>query len=325
MKLIKAAIWYILIMLPFSWVNHLHIEELKHKQQIDQAYNTVIDSAVDDAMIALNQSGMWANEEASGYETRKNISLPLDAAIRVLWDSMAVQLRLIDDTEAVEALKSWIPMMIAIEYDGFRLYHWQEYIDIQSAYHVKHVWEPKQAYSYQDESNRIFWFTLDDYVTVYDPSTQQWVEGYQRDLRWSSSLSLLQDTELFETVRKQKIIEQIQLSAQHYINDYNDKYARNGWNYQFTLPTITDEEWHNSLQDVGLFVFVQGTPFGTSSQNRYAYGAARIVSSEPLYGTILNGVKVAYPAACKSTNIIDIFDSSMEAAREGYYPKKCGN
>ena len=325
MKLIKAGIWFVLILLPFSWVNRLHVQEVKVKQQMDTAYNVVIDTAVDDAMSALNDRGLWVQEEASGYESNKNIELPFDHSIQVLWDSLAVQLHITDDLNAIETLKSWFPMLVTIEYDGYRLYQWQEYKDQQNNVQLQHVWQPKKGYTYRDEQDRIYMFTLDDYVTVYDSKTQHWVSGYQRELQFTSAIPLIQDTELFEIVRKQKIIEHIQNSAQQYMNEYNRKYARNGRSYQFTFPVITEEEWHNSLQDVGLFVFVQGTPLGTSNQNRYAYGGARIISRGALYGTIVNGIKVAYPEVCKLNPFQDVFDSEYDAASKGYFPKRCGS
>lgn len=325
MKLIKAGIWLILILLPFAWVNRMQLQEEKLKQHMETIWDTVIDNAVDDAISSLNDQGLWKEEQSSGYESHKNIKLPFDHAIQTLWDSLAVQLRISDDAVAIDSLKSWIPMIIAIEYDGFRLYQWQAYEDEENEAHLQHVWNPKKGYSYIDEHDRIYMFTLDDYVTVFDPGTQRWIRGYQRELKFTSEIPLLQDSERFETIRKQKIIEHIQYSAQQYMNEYNRKYARNGWSYQFTFPTITTEEWQHSLQDVGLFAFVQGSPFGMGFHNRYAYGGARILTKEALYGSIVNGVKVAYPKLCKLNPVIDVLDSDLEAASKGYYPKRCGS
>ncbi|UHA73110.1 hypothetical protein [Paenibacillus sp. 481] len=321
MKTIKLAIFFVLILSPFFWHNRLYSQEQMFNLHTEQKYNQMLNTAVDDAALILQQSAVWKEAE-EGYESDKRLQLNKELALQTFFRSLHLNLQIVTDPISQLQLKNYIPVVLLLGYDGYELYAEEQFVDTKQQVQFTHVWMPKRPYSYVDPHGNVFSFTLDDFVTVYT-TTGQWIRGYQRELQLSTHIPLLQDEKSFDAVRRTMIVNRVQEDVAYRINLHNEWSKRNGVAYTFTLPTISTEEWHNSIDDVGIIAFVQGLPMGTARYNNYALGGARLIRNEYVYGTTIQGIKVAYPQACKPIVIEETFTGAREAAKQGYYPKRC--
>ena len=156
----------------------------------------------------------------------------------------------------------------------------------------------------------------------------QWTivfEGKCETIRSSlPSNEILQDNILFEEVRKRTIVECIKNDVNAEINEHN-KYARLfGITYNFCPPIISDDDWHNNIEDIGFLSFIQGIPIGTSGEklNSYALGAARVVRKNHYYiQQDDNGLDYYHRELCPLVISKDeIFDSREECAIKGAFP-----
>ncbi|MDQ0899946.1 hypothetical protein [Paenibacillus sp. V4I7] len=161
-----------------------------------------------------------------------------------------------------------------------------------------------------------------------------WHYGRRADVAAEAgSIPLLQDAATFEEVRRSTIVNAIQGDLEYFINQYNESARRIGIAYTFTLPTISQEEWDNTLNDVGVIAFVQGLPMGSTIYNHYALGGSRLIKRDVVKGAvdIANGVKYYFRSTCSSTftsadyRVEETFSNEREAASAGYNPLQCVN
>jgi len=321
MKITKLAIIFVLIAFPFTWLNRLHATEQSYNMRTEMAYNSMLDTAVDDAAYAL-QSKLKQSEAFTGYDSDKRYSLEGQLAVSTFFNTIFMNLNAVEDHTVQETIKHYIPAVGVIGYDGFSLFTEEEYEASGQSYY-KYIMRPIKPYTHVDDKGNVIHFTLDDYVIVYCSSTAQWSRGYRQELKDRVDVPLLTDEQLFDAVRRQTIIARIQDELAHAINQNNEKVRRNGISYTFTLPTIPDEEWQNSINDVGVIAFIQGLPMGSGVYNNYALGGSRILRASLYYGVTQNGIKYVYASKCSPVDPEKVFSSPKEAAEEGYIPRRC--
>ncbi|WP_028593667.1 hypothetical protein [Paenibacillus assamensis] len=322
MRLIKWSIFFVCIILPFSWSHRQQVNEYRYKLFVEEQYNRWMNNAVDDASQKLKETAAWKATDDS-YESNKQLILNKQQAVTTLLHSIYVNLDIEDDVVSQQALFFYIPAITIVGYDGAYFYVNDRYATVQGEERIGHVWEPVQPYSFVDEQGNVYTFTLDDYVTVYDSSTRTWISGYQHELKHRSSLSLLHDDVRFDEVRRMTIIQTIQQKLAFYINRHNEWARRNGVSYLFTMPTIPTEHWNNTINDISIMSFIQGMAVGTFTYNHYALGGSKILQRETWFASIENNVKVAYPERCAPSSYVEIFASEREAVSKGYYVKRC--
>lgn len=325
MKITKIAIMFVIILFPFYIINQIHTTAQKRTLYTEMQYDSAINTAVDDAALSLlfNEK----QEYESKYESVKNVRLNLKEGIGAFYRTLYANFNIAEDTTAQSMLDFYIPVVAMIGYDGYYLYTDDEYVNADGEHELRHVWSAKRPYAYQDEFGNSISFTLDDYVVAYERASDQWINGLRSEIGGTSTVPLLQQSDLFEQIRRITIVNAIQNDLAYYINRHNMIVKRYGVAYSFTLPTISQEEWNNSINDVGIMAFVQGIPIGDKHYNNYALGGARVMK-KPLYsGMIANGVKYYYRGtSCTSSRpTLETFTTEKAAASEGYFPVSCDN
>ena len=101
----------------------------------------------------------------------------------------------------------------------------------------------------------------------------------------------------------------------------------------FTLPYITDEEWNNTISDVGVIAFFQGVPLGEITFNHFAFGGSKLMKRDEIKGVINRDTNIKYYFSDTCMDKIDTskftfeetFMNEREAAKHGYYPLSCKN
>ena len=126
--------------------------------------------------------------------------------------------------------------------------------------------DPKIPYAWNDGRGNSIQFTLDSFVQVYESrgGSSIWHSGYREDLSGRTGITLLEDKDRFEQVRRITIVNSVQDRLAYYIQRHNQVALRNGVSYTFALPLISQEEWVNTMDDIGMMAFIQGIPWAIS-------------------------------------------------------------
>ncbi|NLK68680.1 MAG: hypothetical protein GX283_05910 [Clostridiaceae bacterium] len=313
MKITDIAIIFILITLPFLLLFRIKSDNLQSVEFQSIVLNKYIDTAVEDASIAMVTRG-----------ENDKVTISRDKALDAFFDTLYTNFNLTDNDISQYTLQGYIPVVVLIDYDGFWIYSMETYKNSSHEEISEMIWKPKKSYAYEQDGY-VFLFTLDDYVKVLNTVDNSFFEGKCETVRSSlPSNEILQDNILFEEVRKRTIVECIKNDVNAEINEHN-KYARLfGITYNFCPPIISDDDWHNNIEDIGFLSFIQGIPIGTSGEklNSYALGAARVVRKNHYYiQQDDNGLDYYHRELCPLVISKDeIFDSREECAIKGAFP-----
>lgn len=301
------------------------MQDLREVHTLEMKYNTALKTAAQDGVTALNFNASQQYE--SSYSSSRFMKSDKTSAIEALKHSLFVNFGVQDDVVAQNALMSYIPVVVVIEYDGYSLYGVHDVVSTGGNVEMTHVFRPKKPYVYSDEQGNSISFTLDNYITAYDATSQTWVSGLQDELSSQVHIPLLQNSETFQQVRKSTIVRSIERDMAAMIEQHNQYTSKLGFQYTFTLPVISQEDWNNSIQDVGVLLFMQGIPVGDQYYNNYAFGGGRLIKRAPIVGgrDINSGIKYYYRQSEDYPYIAEeIFTNRQEAAAQGYYeaPRK---
>lgn len=321
MKTTNLAIIFLLIVVPFYLILDKQISDQKLVNRLETQYSTALHTAVQDAAYALNQNEYQENE--ASYQSSKYFNANKGAAIETFWKSMNLNFGSGKDPVAQGVLAANVPVIAITDYSGFHIYAFTEYTDNTGNKIYKHVWKPEKPYAYSDGAGNSINFTLDSYVTVYEANTRTWLKGYREEIAEFTDIALLKDPEKFDQIRRRTIVNAVQKDVAYFINQHNQYALRLGSYYDFKIPLIPNEEWTNSVDDIGIMAFIQGLPIGNQFYNNYAFGSGRIVHKNVVYGTIdeRTGLKYYYRSNYPlNYRIQETFSSEKDAAAAGYMP-----
>ncbi|WP_110932712.1 hypothetical protein [Paenibacillus bouchesdurhonensis] len=325
MKITDWAIIFVLLAAPVLWLLQLHTGDVREVHRLQVRYTTALHTAVQDAASALNLNELQYFE--MGYSSVKYMRADKEQALSAFIRTMSVNLGIEDDDLSLGSMMTYIPAIVILEYDGYSIYAVDESAEnLSKTPEISHRWRPKKPYVYMDQLGNSVSFTLDDALTAYESSTGQWYRGKLDELQRITSIPLLQDTNTFEQVRRFTIVRSIEDELAGYMNRHNEYAARLGMNYIFTLPILGQEDWNNTLNDVGVLAFLQGIPVGDRYYNNYAFGGGRIVQSAPLIGGVddATGLKYQYRDRCAHRYRGEqIFARRRDAAAQGYFEAAC--
>ncbi|WP_178019374.1 hypothetical protein [uncultured Paenibacillus sp.] len=325
MKITDWAVLFVLIVAPILWLSGLRTENLREVNRLETRYTAALRTAVQDATLALNRNELQQFE--SGYGSGKWMRSDKEQALAALLRSLYLNFGVADDPAGQQALLGYIPAVVVMDYDGYSLYAADAEPGSDT---IAYRWRDKKPYTYADASGNSIAFTLDHKVTAYDAATSRWVSGPQTEIKSEVSIPLLQNEEEFDAVRRATIVRRIEEDLARTIRLHNLFAKRQGVHYTFTLPVIPQEEWSNTLDDVGILLFLQGIPVGDRHYNNYAFGGGRLDRTPTILGAVdpLTGLKYAYRESCAAARglgyrVEEIFANERAAAENGYFPLDC--
>jgi len=323
MKTTNLAIIFLLIVVPFYLILDMRTSDQKLVNRLEAQYSAALHTAVQDAAFALNQNEYQENE--ASYQSSKYFNANKEAAIETFWKTMNLNFGAGEDPVAQGALAAYVPVVAVTDYSGFHIYAFTEYTDAGGNKLYKHEWKPEKPYAYSDQAGNSINFTLDSYVTAYEASTGTWLKGYRKELEGLTDIALLNDEKQFDEMRRRTIVNAVQKDVAYFINQHNQFALRLGSYYDFKIPLIPNEEWTNSVDDIGIMAFIQGLPVGHQFYNNYAFGSGRIVKKNVVYGAIdeSTGLKYYYRSNYPlNMRVEETFASKKDAAAAGYMPAK---
>ncbi|WP_145142286.1 hypothetical protein [Paenibacillus sp. Y412MC10] len=321
MKIISATLVFVMIFLPLFQISSMRLNDLELAIQLTNRYDVIMKTAVQDAANVMNDT--VDQDYEPGYGSKKFFRANKERAVESFYRTMALSFDINGDAVAIGNLAGYIPAILVIDYDGYYVYSTESFVDSNGDTQLRPVWSPKKPYSYSDPQGNIIQFSLDDYVKSYDKASNQWHQGKRHEIVGQTQITLLKDPQTFENVRRQTIINGIQNDLAYVINRHNQYATRYGVDYIFTLPQISQEEWDNGIDDIGIVAFVQGIPVGDQAYNNYAFGGGRLQKKKTIYAATDPRTGIKYydrDASNLPGRVEERFDSERDAARYGYFP-----
>lgn len=313
MKLSHYALFFVFFAICIMVPLNIHISQLSEIKEQKIEYNRIIDNAVDDAVTKLVET-----------ERGDAIVLNKEIAVQNFFTSLYSGFGIYDDVGKQEYLKMFIPIIMIVDRDGYYIYQHSLSADGTTNYEG---WSEKRTYSYKDEvSGLILRFSLDNTVTILDASINNILQGDYHDLaKYYTDVEILNNNELFDTTRKQCIIDHLTDDMKISINVHNMIAQREGIQYNFALPAVSDATWYRTIDDISFFAVFQGYPYKNSlgRYNRYAFGGARIHKSGMYVIKEEDGIMYYHRYDCTSLSDTDrknVYYTKKQCAILGAYP-----
>jgi hypothetical protein len=323
MKITDFAVAFATIMLPVLFLLQWKEEGFVKANELMHQYDIALTNAVNDAAHHMRLTSEADYER--GYGTFNYTHVDKEEALESFFRTLSINFG-VEDSISRDVLSRYVPAVGIIDYDGLNLNVYKKFKNSEGNNVWERMWLPEIPFMYNDPDGNIIKFSVDDYVTVFDQTTQQWVEGSRVEVAPRVTIPLL-TADNFETIQRQTIVNTLQENLAYYINEHNTYVKGLDINYVFALPTIPQEDWNNSVKDISFFSFVQGVPLERSDAtfNNYSFAGSRITNSIEIYGSTVNGKKVYYRETCGFTYPIEeVFTSESQAAKKGYFPQSCG-
>lgn len=313
MKLTDFALVFVIFEILLFGILDIRFDQLEAVTEKTNAYNTAIDNAVDDGCYFL------VEEDSS-----RVLHINKEKAAEQFFTSLYANFGVIGEAALEEQLRRYVPIILVTDRDGFYM-NYSEVIEKDGEKLLKRRWSEKIPYVYEDDKI-ICCFTLDDYVRIFDKTSNTIIEGDYRDIKDSIACAFLQEEGIFDETRRNTVINEIIKNMDIYINYYNDIAGQFGITYKFWLPGIDMTDWDRTIDDISLFVIFQGYPYQAGSldtYNRYAFGGARISKARNYYITEDAGKRYYHRDDCTELTkgvLSETYYSKEECAKNHAFP-----
>ncbi len=324
MKITDFALVFIAIIIPFMLVLYINITFTIKAEEMELYYQTVLNSALDDAAYEMKQVESQDKQIDYGYSDKLNKKINVNAQVGVdsffetLYNTFGVK-----GNEAGESyLNLFVPAVAVIEYDGVRVSKNETVTGEDGLSITQRVLKPKRYFTYtysivrnggeysyvqgiasdNVSSVHTIEFTMDSFVTHrgYDYASNEEIDVesfYLEDSKNNKNLVIgVYDTEsknklMNEIISSLKdirpsIISNVVASELSYAVNENNYYARqSGVIYSFNFPATTQDELYNMVDGVGIVAFMQGISVGNKYLNTKAFGVSSLGNTTRYYFT----------------------------------------
>ena len=314
MKILDYAIVFVIIILPIILALNININSKIKAQNLESYYKNIIDSAISDASKAMKEVENADAEVDYGYsgDGEKKVSINAKHAVNIFFDSLFYNLDIKGNKQAEERLKMYVPAVAVVDYNGVHMYSVEKYKDSEGNSLVKHVMKPKKHFTYSydikvkfnDELGRTDYtivngkthtvnFTLNNFITHIDEdgnTFRRFMEDPEmQDLLFDNAVEnetgMVRIGLLNQLKQKQKevIVQTVANEISTAINRHNKYADERGIRYTFTFPTMSEDDWFSTVQDIGILAFVQGISIGNKYLNHYSYGLSKLSYNQRYY------------------------------------------
>lgn len=320
MKITDLAIVFILFIIPYLLLTEIKADNLDYVSYKQVELNRIFDAAIEDGASSI-------------YENNK---INKNRAVDIFFKTLFVNFKVSDDIYLKANLINYIPAIVIIENDGFEILSHKEINNSET----KMIWNPKVFYSYSD-NKFIYQFYLDNKLSIYEKATKKIYKGSYDYIKEVVNItnSILENEDEYNIIKQREIIKLLQKEINYKINKHNDIVKNLGIDYEFSLPSISNDDWTNSINDIGMMVFFQGMPIGTLG-NRYSnfiVGGSKVLKSRKYYVvtdkntnrkeyhiegcSILENAKIDIKLNSETTIYkIDEYSTRHNAAKDGAFP-----
>lgn len=357
MKTTDLAMIFVAILLPIIIVVYVQIATMQKKEEQTLYYTNIINSAIADATYAMKNVEGEDQDVDYGYSgtAEKRVTVNARVAVDTFYKSLYDNFEITGDKTAEDYIKSHIPALGIIDYNGIYIYSLENYINATSnEKEIDYVLKPKRYFTYSygikggnveevDDITKSGYseivtviFTMDDYIGVIDDdSVIYWF--YLEDEKNNYPLYTVGDS--YTYALRDKVIQHLKIKRSEVISKIVSEemsFAVSNHNlysdvdYEFTFPAIALSQWEEMIDNVGIIAFLQGINIGNEQLDYVAHGISGLkVSKRFLVSLATTGVSsLNYYHA---TNNCEVYRTSnkaftgyytdkVDAATDGYYP-----
>lgn len=281
MKLTDLAILFIIIIFPFYLILNIRGDSITATTYKKVELNRIIDTALEDAATTI-----------ASIDGDRNIKINREEGINTLIKTMAMNMSSDGDPYFISRLFTYLPAIAVVDYDGYYILSTEVYKDKDGYEYTNPLWKPKKKYEYKVGNSYIFFTLTDEFTLVKDDQSykqyrqEDFVKNVSELITINSAFDgKLSNKDFFDQLRRNTIIQALQKDLAYYINQHNEYAKSYGIAYHFQLPTIGEDDWMRTIDDVSILAFFQGIPLNNNGEyfNNYAIGGARIIKSRPYY------------------------------------------
>ena len=276
MKLLDYSLLFAIIIgviyLPIQMAEQEIIAYSRYQVQ----YHEKLDNAIDDGLFDL--------VERDTYET---VSLNREEALKRFYRSFYGNFGVPNIEIAKTKIRQHLPMIGIIEQNKMSIAY-QKPTKNDGQWELIDAWTNYAYYEYEEGGIR-YQFELGskkDWVRVSFYENTTWIEGLRQDLaKKDSRLVWFLEEQRFEQIRRNTILKVLQKQMEQISNFYNRIGNQWGFQYEFYLPDVEQQDWCRAIDDIGMVVLFQGYPVeGTlgKTYTRFVYSGARTYKKEKL-------------------------------------------
>ena len=357
MKTTDFAMIFIGILIPIIIVVYVDVAFMLESEEQKLYYINVINSAIDDATYAMKSVESEDIELDYGYSgiNEKKVAINAEVAADSFFKSLYEHFEIEGDKLSEEYLKSHVPALAIIDYNGLYMYSIDEYTNVDSSgneeTYLDHKLKPKRYFSYMygikngaliEQENLpdnldsvsiyLVNFTMDDYVYITNGSGNKTAfyleDNKNNDALGTSDDELKQEIIRHLKVQRTKTISKIVSEEMSYsVNAHN---IHSNINYEFYFPEISANDWGQMVNNIGIIAFVQGINIGNDILDYTAHGMSALKVADRYYvsRTIRISEEMNYYHNTEDCSLYEeqlkpingYYLSKMDAAALGYYP-----
>lgn len=311
MKITNYAILFAAIFISISLPANMKTDNIQAMVKKQKEYNQALDASVQDAVYNLVE-----------MDSAKKVRLNKDEAVERFFQSLYSNFGILHDKDKQEQLRLYIPVILITDDDGYYIYY-NHLVNQNGSTMVYQNWTEKKTYSYEDE-RFVYAFTLGSFIRIYDKASNEIYEGDYHDIgKLFPDSRILNDDAVFDECRRSYVVESIVKDMNYYINEHNRIAQFYGVTYNFALPSIQQEDWYRTIDDISFMVVFQGYPYGSYREyyNRYEIGGARIRKTSSYYINMDNGIPIYHRNSCsRVTDRMEPYYTKADCAGEGAFP-----
>lgn len=287
-----------------------------------QEFKLNFQTAVADMGAYLAQLEAQQTQAGVRYSKEQQLALDVDS-LNVFIANLAMKFGVEGNSVAVQNLLLHIPVMAFMKYDGYELITIGQGTENED---LVPVFWPKKPYTYVTDKGYVLLLTLDNNLTLYDPNTNQYIEGTYDQIRYVRDLSPIVDQKSFEEIKRRAIIDALEIDMQNSMNTHLRLVNNLGLAIELYIPDGLEDL---TFSGIGFLAFIQGYPLpGGQTLNSVAFGGGSVRERETYIGIIRSdGRHLAYPERCSLPpgvyTIIEVLQNDLEAARKGYFVQDC--
>ena len=317
MNLIKYAILFIIITLPFYMIHNFNTHRLAQRERLKNQYEQIISSAIEDGTYALKTYSKRSFDEDRG----KHIGIETEEVIEAFLKTYHYGFKAFGEG-AKQQFNQYIVAIVIVGYDGYYLYGTKQVTDTSGVVGYMPVMGEKRPYIYEDSAYAMK-LTLDDFVEIVDMRTWEVEKGdFTSIVHKPSGINEAN----FEQIRKSVIVTSIEEGLRETVKNHNQWAKQQGVLYEFIVPVADNDPWSRSLDDIGLMVCVQGAPLGYGAfLDFFAFHQSNVLKIQPINGYEDKADGSFYYCDHRCTHpqtdpLIQVFATKEGAARAGFWP-----
>lgn len=346
MKFTHWILIFFVILLSIALPTFFRTNITAKTEQMNNNYSNYLIAA---SKSALDSAAEDSKSNTSIFASEQTRQKAVDTFYKTL-----VQCFNYDYTTYAPIVKNYVPCIVLVDNDGFYIEYGEDRQNADGTYEVYDIISPihkwSRSYSPGASGNvgHEFYveFHLDDTISVvylknnedpvqYSGNYKDVYDQLHRDgislgsMINSDSIydleALLSNYKTFYNEKKDVIIAEVQRQLEYYINTKTEVNNPNGrYQYQFTLPRVTGQDWARMVDGPTILSFMQGaqTQYGTYKYNVYALAGAEVEYDYVYYISPVDGTDYYHLKGCQHLDESKMSRGySMEkAASLGAYP-----